>query len=155
MKKLLFSLIPGRDLVFRTSTGSGPGGQHRNKTESTVTLTHPESGVTVKAGDEKSQHRNKRIALRRLTESRKFKSWVRVQASMMEEGYRSVEDKVTELMKDKNLKVEYINTFTCDFCKRKEKILSESRTERKIPPGWEEKEEGIHRCKKCQKMKSM
>lgn len=154
MKKLLFSLIPGRDLIFKTTTGSGPGGQHRNKTESTVMLSHPDSGVTVKAGDEKSQHRNKRIALRRLVANKKFKTWVRVQSAMIAQGYRNVEEKVNDLMRNKNLKVEYIDTFTCDFCKKKEETLSENRAEKKLPSGWEEREEGIHLCRKCRKMKS-
>lgn len=155
LKKPLFSLIPGRDLVFKTTTGSGPGGQHRNKTESTVMLTHPESGVTVKAGDEKSQHRNKRIALRRLTENRKFKSWVRLKAAMIAEGYRSVEEKVADLMKGKNIKVEYISKFTCDSCGKTEKTSSENWCERGLPSGWKETEKNVHRCKKCQKRLSM
>ncbi len=155
LRKPLFSLLPGRDLIFKTTTGSGPGGQKRNKTECTVILNHPESGVTVKAGDEVSQHRNKRIALRRLTENRKFKTWVRLKAAMIAEGYRSVEEKVTALMKSDSLKVEYVTSFTCDGCGRNYKTLSQSRTERKLPPGWKETKEETHHCGKCQKRLSM
>jgi hypothetical protein len=155
LKKPLFSLIPGRDLVFKTTTGSGPGGQHRNKTESTVMLTHPESGVTVKAGDEKSQYRNKRIALRRLTESRKFKTWVRIKAAMIAEGYRSIEEKVDSIMKGENIKVEYVSKFTCDMCGRTEKTFSKNWQERDIPSGWKETENKNHHCAKCQKRSSM
>ena len=46
----------------------GPGGQHRNKTESAVRLTHPPTGVTVTATERRSQHENREVALERLRE---------------------------------------------------------------------------------------
>jgi ribosome-associated protein len=51
--------------VFRAS---GPGGQHVNKTESALRLTHLPSGVVVVAQDSSSQHRNRDIAFERLIE---------------------------------------------------------------------------------------
>ena len=51
--------------VFRAS---GPGGQHVNRTESALRLTHPPSGVVVTAQDSPSQHRNRDIAFERLIE---------------------------------------------------------------------------------------
>jgi len=44
----------------------GPGGQHVNKTSSGIRLIHHPTGVTVEVQDERSQHRNKQIALKRL-----------------------------------------------------------------------------------------
>lgn len=54
--------INEKDLEWKTRRGSGPGGQHRNKTESTVDLLHIPTGIRVTA-DSRSQHQNKIAAL--------------------------------------------------------------------------------------------
>jgi len=50
-------------------TAGGPGGQHRNKTESGVRLTHPPTGLSVTATERRSQARNRGEALERLREA--------------------------------------------------------------------------------------
>jgi len=55
--------IEHKDLVWKTCRGSGPGGQHRNKVETAVQLTHGPSGLMVRVESEKSQKRNKDSAL--------------------------------------------------------------------------------------------
>jgi protein subunit release factor A len=47
-------------------TASGPGGQHRNKTESGVRLAHAPTGVVVTATERRSQAQNRGAALARL-----------------------------------------------------------------------------------------
>jgi peptide chain release factor 2 len=51
-----------------TFRSGGPGGQHQNTTESGVRLVHLPSGVRAEARDERSQHRNRALALERLRE---------------------------------------------------------------------------------------
>jgi ribosome-associated protein len=55
-----------REVVVDTFRASGAGGQHVNRTESALRLTHPPSGVVVIAQDSPSQHRNRDIAFERL-----------------------------------------------------------------------------------------
>lgn len=49
-----------------TFRSGGPGGQHQNTTESGVRLVHLPTGIRVVARDERSQHRNRALALERL-----------------------------------------------------------------------------------------
>lgn len=52
-----------REVEIKKSLGTGPGGQHRNKTESCVTATHRPTGVAVRV-DMRSQHQSLAMALR-------------------------------------------------------------------------------------------
>lgn len=53
---------------FSRTRSGGPGGQHRNKVETTVLVKHRPTGITAKAGERRSQHENKTVAMERLRE---------------------------------------------------------------------------------------
>jgi hypothetical protein len=55
-----------RDCSVRRERRSGPGGQHRNKVETAVVITHTPTGVKGDASERRSQEQNRRMALFRL-----------------------------------------------------------------------------------------
>lgn len=57
------------DLVIEFYRGSGPGGQHRNVTETAVRIRHIPTGIVVTASESRSQARNREVALDRLKQS--------------------------------------------------------------------------------------
>jgi len=57
-----------KHVIVETYRSSGPGGQRKNKTETSVRLTHLPSGITVIATEHRSQAQNRKLAFERLQE---------------------------------------------------------------------------------------
>jgi len=59
-------VVQSKEFKIKYSRGTGPGGQHKNKVETCVVITHVPSGMKEKCEDTRSRDRNEKLAMARL-----------------------------------------------------------------------------------------
>lgn len=110
--KSKFKINPD-DLKIEPFRSSGKGGQHRNKTETAIRVTHIPTNTVVVCANERSQHQNKELALKA------------IQIRLLSEEIRKENERVCDIRRDqvgsaeRNKKIR-----TYDF---KKKVVYDSR----------------------------
>ena len=110
--ELLFS-VTADDCEWMFFSAGGKGGQHQQKTASACRCRHKESGAEGISRDHREQRRNKVEAFKRMANSEKFQTWVKLEASRRmvsneEKRQREIRTEIAldKMMEPANLKIE-------------------------------------------------
>jgi len=101
-KDKLFT-VRAKDCEWDYIRGSGKGGQHRNKTSSAVRCRHLPSGAVGYAEDTRSQSQNKRLAFKRMGESKEFIAWARLEGAKQLGVLSAIRERVDKETQNPNI----------------------------------------------------
>lgn len=104
-KELILRLTKD-DFDIETKRGSGPGGQYKNVTDSTVRMTHKPSGTVSTCGSHRSQHANKSEAFKKLVGKPSFRKWLDVEIARRTGVLDQIKAEIEESLKEHNIRTE-------------------------------------------------
>lgn len=97
MKELLFS-ITKNDLEVDWFSGTGCGGQYRNKHQNCCRIRHKDSGVIATGQSQRDRPSNLKEAMENLVKSPKFKAWINMKVAEVTGEKADIEAKVDKAM---------------------------------------------------------
>ena len=98
MKELLFS-VTKNDLEIDWFSGTGCGGQYRNKHQNCCRIRHKDSGAIATGQSQRDRVSNLKEAMENLVKSPKFKAWVKVRVGEITGEKADIEAKVDRAMR--------------------------------------------------------
>lgn len=98
MKELLFS-VTKNDLEVDWFSGTGCGGQYRNKHQNCCRIRHKDSGAIATGQSQRDRVSNLKEAMENLVKSPKFKAWVKVRVGEVTGEKADIEAKVDRAMR--------------------------------------------------------
>lgn len=107
MNKEIKYAITKKDLVITWFSGSGGGGQHRNKHPNCCRIQHPETGVIVTGQSHKERPANQKEALQSLAKHFKIRHFLEQKLNELETGITMEEEAekyVDDMMRPENFK---------------------------------------------------
>ena len=105
MRRELLVSITKKDFDVQWFSGSGAGGQYRNKHQNCVRLRHKDSAVTVTGQSYRNRIANLKEAFNNLTKHPKFKIWFSMKVNEATTK-KTIEQRVDEAMCPENLLIE-------------------------------------------------
>lgn len=103
----LFS-VTRKDFEITWFSGTGNGGQNRNRHKNCCRIKHIETGVIGTGQSQRDARANQKEAFRNVVENPRFKAWLNGKVSDALFGTETIDRKVDEAMSPENIKIEYI-----------------------------------------------
>lgn len=97
--------VTKKDFDITWFSGTGAGGQHRNKHQNSCRLKHRETGIIKTGQSHREREANKREAFEAMVCDMRFKAFCTMKLVELESG-KTIEEQVDEMMSPENLKIE-------------------------------------------------